>query len=54
MRDTLGGYPYDIKKTSEKVILSFYPKGKDLKHPDVPKFTLTLDKNDLKKLSKVC
>ena len=53
MRDKIGGWPYDIKKVEGKVIVHFYPKGDNLKHPDTPKFTLTLDSNDLKKLSKL-
>ena len=53
MRDKIGGWPYDAKKTGGKIVVHFYPKGEGLKHPDAPKFTLTLDKDDLKKLSKL-
>lgn len=53
MRDKISGWPYDVKKTSGKTVVHFYPKGDDLKHPDTPKFTLALDKDDLKKLSKL-
>ena len=53
MRDKIGNYPYDTKKVNGKLVVSFYPKGEDLKHPDTPKFSLTLDKDDLKKLSKL-
>ncbi len=53
MRDTIGSYPYDTTKVNGKTVLRFYPKGADLKHPDTPKFTITLDKDDLKKLAKI-
>ena len=53
MRDKIGNYPYDTKKVNGKLVVSFYPKGEDLKHPDTPKFSLTLDKDDLKKLAKL-
>ena len=53
MRDKIGGWPYDVTKKDGKTVVHFYPKGEDLKHPDTPKFTLTLDKDDLRKLSKL-
>lgn len=53
MRDKIGGWPYDTKKVGGKIVVHFYPKGDDLKHPDAPKFTLSLDKEDLKKLVKL-
>jgi len=53
MRDKIGGWPYDITKAGGKTIVHFYPKGEDLKHPNAPKFTLSLDKEDLKKLAKL-
>jgi hypothetical protein len=53
MKDKIGGWPYDVKKSGGKIIVHFYPKGDDLKHPDTPKFTLVLDKDDIKKLSKL-
>ena len=53
MRDKIGNYPYDTKTVNGKLVISFYPRGDDLKHPDTPKFSLTLDKDDLKKLSKL-
>lgn len=53
MRDKIGGWPYAIKKVDGKTIIHFYPKGDNLKHPDAAKFTLSLDKDDLKKLAKI-
>ena len=53
MKDKIGGWPYTVTKSGGKVVVHFYPKGEDLKHPDTPKFTLTLDKDDLKKLTKL-
>ncbi|MBT4176037.1 MAG: hypothetical protein HOE01_04220 [Thaumarchaeota archaeon] len=53
MRDTIGNYPYDTTKVNGKTVLKFYPKGENLKHPDSPKFSITLDKEDLKKLAKI-
>ncbi len=54
MKDTLGGMPYDTQKVSGKLLVRFYRQGKDLKNPDAPKFSITLDASDLKKLSKLC
>ena len=53
MRDKIGTYPYDTKKVNGKLVISFDKKGEDLKHHDSPKFSLTLDKDDLKKLAKL-
>ena len=53
MRDKIGGWPYDTEKDGVKIVVHFYPKGKDLKNPDIPAFTLRLDKEDLKKLLKL-
>ena len=53
MRDTIGGYPYDTKKEGVNIVIRFYPKGENLKHPDTPKFSLKLSKDDIKKLGKL-
>lgn len=53
MRDKIGGWPYDVKKVDGKVVINFYPQGDNLKHPNNPKFTLKLDRDDLKKLLKL-
>ncbi len=53
MRDTIGGYPYEAKKSSGKTIIKFFHKGENVKHPDAPKMTLELSTEDLKKLSKL-
>ena len=53
MRDTIGGYPFETKKDGAHTIIRFFPKGENLKHPDTPKFSLKLSKDDIKKLSKL-
>ena len=53
MRDTIGGRPYEVKKTGSKYTISFYPQAKNAKNPDAVLFRLTLTKEDLKKLSKI-
>lgn len=53
MRDKIGGWPFDTTKKGGKTVIHFYPKGEGLKHPDTPKFTLTLDKDDIKKFLKL-
>jgi len=54
VKDTIGGMPFDTKKVGGKLVVKFYRQGKDLKNPNTPKFTITLDAADLKKLSKLC
>ena len=34
MRDTIGGRPYEIKKTGLKYVISFYPMSENAKNPD--------------------
>ena len=53
MRDKIGGYPIETKKEGGKVILKFFHKAENVKHPDAVKMTLTLTKDDIKKLSKL-
>ena len=53
MRDTLGGRPYEVKKDGAKHIISFYPQIANPKNPNAVLFRLTLDKDDLKKLTKI-
>ena len=53
MRDTIGGRPYDIKKTGLKYVLSFYPQTANAKNPDAVLFRLTLTKEELKKLARI-
>ena len=53
MRDTIGGYPIEIKKEGGKVILKFFHKAENVKHPDAVKMTLALSREDIKKLSKL-
>ena len=53
MRDTLGGYPFEAKKTGSTVTVKFFHKGENVKHPDAPKMTLELSAADIKKLSKL-
>ena len=53
MRDKIGGYPIEAKKEGDNVILKFFHKAENVKHPDAVKMTLTLTKADIKKLSKL-
>ena len=53
MRDKIGGYPIETKKEGNNVIVKFFHKAENVKHPDAVKMTLTLSKEDIKKLSKL-
>ncbi len=53
MRDEIGGYPFETRKEDGKVILKFFHKGKNVKHPDAVKIILELTREDIKKLSKL-
>ncbi len=53
MRDKIGGYPIEATKDGGKVILKFFHKAENAKHPNAVKMTLTLTKEDIKKLSKL-
>ena len=53
MRDTIGGRPYEVKKSGSKFVISFYPISESAKNPDAVLFRLTLSKEELKKLAKI-
>ncbi len=53
MRDTIGGRPYEVRKTGSKYVVSFYPQVKNAKNPDAVLFRLTVTKEELKKLAKI-
>ena len=53
MRDTLGSFPYELKKESGKTVLRFYPKGPNAKNPDSIVFVLSLGEEDRKKLMRI-
>lgn len=53
MRDTIGGRPFDAKKSDGKHVISFYPQTKNAKNPNAVMFRITLTKADLKKLDKI-
>lgn len=53
MRDTIGGRPYEVKKSDSKYIVTFYPQAKNAKNPDAIIFRLTLTKDELKNLGKL-
>ena len=53
MRDTLGGRPYEFSKSGNKYVLKFFPLTENAKNPDAVLFRLTLNKEDLKKLTKL-
>lgn len=52
MRDTIGGYPYEVTKSGGKTVVKFFHKGESVKHPDAAKMTLELTPADIKKISK--
>ena len=53
MRNTLGGYPFEVKKTSKEITLEFFPKSESAKNPDFVRFRLIFSKSDLKTLEKI-
>jgi hypothetical protein len=53
MRDKIGGYPIEVTKDGGKVILKFFHKAENAKHPNAVKMSLTLSREDIKKLSKL-
>ncbi len=52
MRDTIGGRPYEIKNQGGKKTIQFFPMNDNAKNPDAVLFRITLDKTDIKKLTK--
>lgn len=52
MRETIGGRPFDIIKLGDKYTIKFYPMTSNAKNPDAVIFSITVSKNDLKKLEK--
>ena len=54
MRNTIGGRPFDVKKSGTHFIISFYPMTNNAKNPDAVLFRLTITKDDLKRLEKLC
>jgi len=53
MRDKIGGYPIEVTKDGGNVVLKFFHKAENVKHPDAVKMSLTLTREDIKKLSKL-
>ena len=53
MREKLGNYLYEKTQEGNKTVIRFYRSGDHLKNPDDVVMTLKLDKDDLKKLSKI-
>jgi len=52
MRDTIGGRPFEIKNVGGKKTINFFPMNDNAKNPDAVLFRITLDKTDIKKLTK--
>lgn len=52
MRETIGGRPFDITKSNDKYTIKFYPMTSNAKNPDAVIFSITITKNDIKKLEK--
>ena len=53
MRDKIGGYPFETRKVGGIVIIKFFHKAENVKHPDAVKMSLELTREDIKKLSKL-
>lgn len=53
MKDTIAGLPYEVKKEDSMTVITFYPKSKNAKHPDVGILKIKATKDDLKKLVKI-
>lgn len=53
MRYTIGNRSYEIKKDRSKYIITFYPMAKNTKKQDAVLGSLTLIKDDIKKLGKI-
>jgi len=52
MRDTLSGRPFEVRSEGGKKTIKFFPMNDNAKNPDAVLFRITLDKNDIKKLTK--
>ena len=37
MRETIGGYPFEVSKDGGKVVLKFFHKGDNVKYPKAEK-----------------
>jgi len=53
MKETFGGYPFEVKKSGKEITLQFFPKSPSAKNPDLIRFKLVLSKSDLKTLGKI-
>ncbi len=52
MRDKIGGRPFEVKNEGGKKLIKFFPMSENAQNPDLVLFRITLDKNDIKKLTK--
>lgn len=53
MRDKLGEYPYETRKIGGKTVIQFFPRSGNAKNPDLVRFQLSLNNEDIKKLKKI-
>jgi len=53
MRETIGGRPVEVKSEGGKKTIKFFPMMGNAKNPDAVIFRISLDKNDVKKLTKI-
>lgn len=53
MRDTLGGYPFEIQKQADRRVLRIFPKSPAAKYPNDALLVLSLDDSDSMKLLRI-
>jgi len=51
-RDELGGFPYEVEKIGDLVIIRFYPRPR-AKYPDQSVLTLKIDRKSKEKLLRI-
>lgn len=52
MKDTIGGRPFEVTKNGGKYTVKFFPMIKNAKNPNAVMFSITMTKDELKKLEK--
>jgi len=51
-RDELGGFPYEVEKIGDLIIIRFYPRP-TAKYPDQSVLTLKIDRKSKEKLLRI-
>ena len=52
-RDELSGFPYEVTKEGNFIVLRFFPKSPSAKYPNYAEFRLKLDEKERQKLIKM-